>query len=180
MQYALFKIDDEMLLLDIHEHVALMDNCDSIADIEEDEDSMPLKIVYGSYKPQRGYDADAAEMSMAEIKGYALGHVMGKTCRAVEFCDFVAYAPLLRGHAIDIPFAGLIRTHVEMPSVDRQAVTAFARYFSDMTPATNILNRPGLFAFKAQEQRVRGEVTQANWRTFVDENRALRAAHKAV
>lgn len=180
MQYALFQIDDKMLLLDIREHVALLENCDAIADMEEDEDSMPLKIVYGSYKPQRGYDADAAVMSMAELKGYALGHVMGKTCRAVEFCDFVAYAPLLRGHAIDIPFAALIRTHVEMPSADRQAVTAFVRYFSQMTPATNILNRPGLFAFKAQEQRVRGELNRENWRTFVDEARALRSARQAV
>ncbi len=180
MQYALFQIDDKMLLLDIHEHVALMDNCDSIADVSEDEDSMPLKIVYGSYKPQRGFDADAAVMSMAEIKGYALGHVMDKTCRAVELCDFVAYAPLLRGHAIDIPFAALVRTHVDMPTADRQAVTAFVRYFSDMTPATNILNRPGVFAFKAQERRVRDEVTQANWRTFIDEKRAVDAAYKAV
>lgn len=179
MQYALFKVGDRMLLLDVNEHFALMDNCDSIADVEEDEDSMPLKIVYGSYKPQRGHDADGAVKSMAEIKGYALGHVMGKTCRAIEFCDFLAYGPLHRGHALDIPFAALIRTHVEMPSGDRQAVTAFARYSSQMTPGTNILNRPGLFAFKAQERRVRGEVSRENWRSFIDEDRASRAAQRA-
>ena len=94
--------------------------------------------------------------------------------------DFVAYAPLKRGYALDIPFAALIRTHVEMPSADRQAVTAFARYSGQMTPGTNILNRTGLFAFKAQERRLRGEVSRENWRTFADEKRALRAAQIAI
>lgn len=180
MQYALFKIDEQMLLLDANEYFALKNHGDQIADVAEDEDSMPLKIVYGSYKPQRGCDEDTAVMDMAKIKGYALGHVVDSACRAIELCDFIAYAPLRRGQAVDIPFAALVRTHVELPSGDAQAVTAFARYGAQMTPGTNILNRPGLFALKAQERRIRTEVSRENWRGFADEQRALRAARNAV
>jgi len=183
MQFALFPMRDAMLLLDIHEHVALTTHGDSLQDVDEDEETMLLKLVYGSYKPQPALrdDAQASLASMMELKGYALGHVKGQRCRAIELCDIEAYEPIRRGKALDIPFAALIRTHIEMPKGTGQAVTGFARYLSQMTPATNILNRPGLFAFKAQDRRVKVDaLTAERWREFIDQSRAVRAAMRAV
>lgn len=141
---------------------------------------MPFKVVYGSYKSQPGFSADVAITNIGLSTGYALGHVKDKECRALELCDVITFTPLQRGKALDIPFAALIRTHIDMPSGDTQAVTAFLRYATQMTPATNILNRPGLFAIKAQERRIRVPVTHENWRGFVDEARVDRAARNAI
>lgn len=181
MQYALFPInkDRKMVMLDINEYAALDAHHDNIEDIVEDETTMELKIVYGSYKPSPGMDADSAVIDITEMKGYELGHIDDKTCRAIEFCDFQAYAPIYRGKALDIPFAALIRTHVEIPSGKTQAVTAFIRYKTQMSPATNILNRPGLFAIKAQEKRGTS-FDQQNWRTYIDEERMHRCATTAI
>lgn len=184
MQYALFKYDaDVMLLVDIHEHIALTTHCDSLQDIEEDEDSMPLKLVYGSYKPQHRLrdDVSASLENLMGSKGYQLGHVKGEQCRAIEMCDIEAFEPIQRGKAVDIPFAALIRTHIEIPDGSTQAVTGFLRYLSQMNPATNILNRPGLFAFKAQDRRVKVEaLTAENWRQYIDQPRAIRAARQSI
>jgi hypothetical protein len=181
MQYALFPINEDrkMVLLDINEYAALDEHHDTIQDLEEDETTMALKIVYGSYKPLPGVDAEKAVSDITEIKGYELGHIDDKTCRAIEFCDFHSYDPIYRGKALDIPFAALIRTHIEIPSGKTQAVTAFVRYKTQMSPATNILNRPGLFAIKAQEKRVT-DIDQQNWHTHIDEERMLRSAATAI
>jgi hypothetical protein len=183
MHYALFQIGlDKKGIMDVHEYSALHTFRDAIQDVDEPEESMPLKIVYGSYKPQPEHrDVDVIRTHMEQSRGFRLGHVMADGCRAIELCDFFAFEPLRRGLALDVPFAALIRTHVEMPTGDRQAVTAFLRYAEQMTPATNILNRPGVFALKAQERRPNGAtVTRQNWCEFVDENRAVHAAQSAL
>lgn len=181
MQYAVIEISGQRRLVDANELQALETHQDAITDAVEDEDSMPLKVVYGGYKvqPELSGNADAAVLDMARSRGYQLGYIDGGLCRAIELCDFIAFEPQRRGHALDIPFAALIRTHVAMPSKDRQAVSAFLRY-AQMSPATNILNRPGIFAFKGEERRLGGvAVTHQNWRTFIDQSRAVRAAQNA-
>lgn len=184
MQYAVMKLsEDRGILVSAQEHQILLTHSDDVKDVEEDEDSMPLKLVYGSFKPQYGHDgnADAALAAMTQCKGFRLGYAEGDRCRAIELCDFVAYEPIYRGKALDIPFVALIRTHVDMPERDGPAVTAFLRYVQDMSPATNILNRPGLFAFKSQDRRRHGTaLTSENWRGFADEARAWRVALKTI
>ena len=183
MQYAVIELaESARRLIDIHEYQALQAHLDKIKDVEEDEASMTIKIVYGAYKVQPGHNgnATAALEEMGRSKGFRLGHVKGDACRAIELCDFVAYDPLVQGHALSIPFAALVRTHVEMPTSGKQAVTAFLRYLDQMTPADNVLNRPGLFAMKTQERRIHGApITRENWMQFADEERAIRAAHSA-
>ena len=57
-----------------------------------------------------------------------------------------------------------------------QAVTGFLRY-AGMSPATNILNRPGVIALKGVERRVKdGPVNPADWRKHIDRDRAKRTA----
>jgi len=57
-----------------------------------------------------------------------------------------------------------------------QAVTGFLRY-AGMSPATNILNRPGVIALKGIERRVKdGPVNPADWRKHIDRDRAKRTA----
>ncbi|MEF9443365.1 hypothetical protein OWS73_33635 [Burkholderia sp. 1B3(2022)] len=50
--------------------------------------------------------------------------------------------------------------------------------FWDITPASNLLNRKGLLAFKGIERRGTTTVTKENWRSHVDPERLLRTALK--
>jgi hypothetical protein len=184
MQYALIDVSaGQSRIIDAHEYKSLTTHGDDIKDMEEDEDSMSYKIVYGSYKTQPEHRGDALTIAlhMEECKGYGLGHVTGDVCRSIELCDLVIYPPFER-RSLDLPFAALIRTHVDLQVGTTQAITAFLRYAQQMTPGTNILNRNGLFAMKSQERRLpKGvSVSPENWLQFVDKDRALRAAQKAI
>ncbi len=184
MQYALIEVSaGQCRIIDAHEYQSLTTHGDDIKDMDEDEDSMPYKIVYGSYKTQPEYRGDTVSITlqMEECKGYRLGYVTGDVCRSIELCDLRVYSPIER-RSFDMPFAALIRTFVDVRAGNTQAITAFLRYAQQMTPGTNVINRSGLFAMKDQERRVpKGElVTPNNWLRFVDEERALRAAQKAT
>lgn len=187
MQYALWELHGgQKVLIDINEYQALTTNPAELKDGDlhaVDAGNLPWKLVYGSYKPQYGLrdDAEASLKSMMGSKGFLLGHVKDGVCHGIGLTDLEAFEPLGTNPVLGIPFAALVRTHIDMPSGTAQAVTGFLRYEKQMTLADNLLNRHGVFAFKAQDRRVKPEaLTVENWRQHIDKARAMRAAKSAV
>ncbi|MPM98435.1 hypothetical protein SDC9_145621 [bioreactor metagenome] len=113
---------------------------------------------------------------MSAAKGSALGLIDQQQCRLSELCDIVSYET---DNPIKIPFAALMRTSEEITNKNKRALSFFLRY-SNLKPIQNLFNRPGIFAVMDQEKRLKGSVTASNWRTFVDEERALRSASKVI
>lgn len=192
MQYAIMKVTTESgvdadLLIDANEVQTLEIFKDTFQELPMPSEECPLFVCYGSYMPQPGIGADDALGHLLEARGYWLGHVHRDRGHGIGFHDVLAYASVAyasekQGKAINIPFAAAIQAEDEV--IDRiggtstQAVTAFLRYSTQMDALTNVLNRPGIIALKGIERRVTGVITEENWQTFVDEERAKRTAMK--
>lgn len=178
MQYAVMEVSGKRLLIDVQEMAAIETHSEEIADAKENEETMPLKVVYGCYKPQPGIAIAEALKMITTGLGYRHGHIDQRTCRGLEFLDVVTYTPVSRGYSMDVPFAALVRTHVEFPKDQERPMTFFLRY-EGMNPATNILNRPGIYAITQQERRVKS-LEHENWRSSIDKSRATKALRLAI
>ncbi|MBF4453835.1 hypothetical protein IRT38_00205 (plasmid) [Acinetobacter sp. SK-43] len=181
MQYALMKVSDNaMVLMDASEAQALYTYKGQITDVPEpDEENLPLKVVYGAYKPQHGKGLEETIENLNASKGFWHGHVKDDKCYKIAVVDFITLDPVMLGQSFYIPFASLVSTNIDLKNKSRTfAITTFLRY-ENRTPAENILNRNGVFSIASQENRIKNEiVTEKNWKDFVDMNRAKRAASK--
>ena len=182
MQYALFKIGAEkFILLDACEQRDIQLHHDSIIDGEKPADDV-FELVYGAYLPQHGQADDEALVAAKAAAGFWMGTIEGAQCDAVGLEDVEFFPAVTVGHSSKIPFAALIcinastRDRIRLDS--RRALTCFVRYESQMTPATNVLNRAGIFAIKSLVKRSGAPLTKTNWRDQVDSKRVLNHALK--
>lgn len=182
MQYALIEIQKRMLLIAANEMQSLDTYHDAIAEQDKpDETQHPYHVCYGCYMPQHGIDEDKALEDFKAARDHWIGYIQQEKCHIIAFHDAEPMEPERMGRAIRIPFAALVQAHA--PVIEQiggkasvQAVTGFLRY-AGMSPATNILNRPGVIALKGVERRVKdGPVNPADWRKHIDRDRAKRTA----
>lgn len=182
MQYALISIKDKMLLLSAHEMQALDEHLESIADMDSpQEDTHPYHLCYGSYMPQIGTNAAKAIEDFQAARDHWLGSIENDKCHIIAFHDAQEFEVQHIGNAIRIPFAALIQASEAIiekigNKSSVQSVTGFLRY-QDMSPSTNLLNRPGIIALKGLEKRLKvNPLNLQNWRESIDHRRAERAA----
>lgn len=183
MQYALITIKDKMLLLAAHEMMALEAHLDGITDMDKpQEDALPYHLCYGSYLLPQGVDGAKALEDFQAARDHWLGFVENNKCHSIAFHDAQAFEVRHIGNAIRIPFAALIQaTETIIAKIgdksSRQSVAGFLRYEQDMSPSTNILNCPGIIAFKGVEKRLKVDsLNLENWKESIDYERAKRAA----
>lgn len=182
MQYALIEIQQRMLLVSAHEMQSLNTFHDAIT--EQDKPSgaeHPYHVCYGCYMPQPGIEEAEAMDDFEAARDHWIGYIQHDKCHIIAFHDAEPMEPKRMGRAIRIPFAALVQASAPIIKKigDRafvQAVTGFIRY-ADISPATNILNRPGIIALKNIERRVKGgPLSPADWRRHIDRARAARTA----
>lgn len=199
MQYAIMKLtDDKNVLIDAGElfafHGALESNDPSsfVIDEEPNEDLCKLHLVYGIYKPQPDEKFPRSEVirHAKDAVNKWLVHLDKDKCVYLGIEDIVIHdQPLLKKcnchnscskphKSDDLVFSALLSLPEDVAIGDKSsfALTAFLRYREQMDVLTNMLNRLGLFAFKAEERRYKGELTEDNWKGRIDPKRAYSAA----
>lgn len=174
MQYACMKVsNDKMVLIDASELHSLQQYKDAIHDVPYDEAVFEYKIVYGAYLIQRSIERDKGLTDMIAAKEYGLGHIKDDHCITYQLCDI---EPILdKSSSNRIPFAALLKTSEKIGNQKTKAISLFLRYV-DLSPASNIINRSGIFAVKDQERRVKTPITIENWRNHMDLERAVKCA----
>ncbi|EOZ8645558.1 hypothetical protein ACQWTT_001309 [Acinetobacter baumannii] len=181
MQYALMQVSETtMVLMDASEVQALQTHGEKIVDVsEQDEENLPLKIVYGAYKPQHGKTINETMDSLKNSKGFWYGHIRDDKCYKIGLTDLVTLDTVIQGKSFYIPFAALVSTNIDLKNKSRTfAITSFLRY-DNMNPAQNILNRKGILSIGSQENRIKKDIlTVDNWKDFADLNRAKLTASK--
>lgn len=179
MQYAIIKLANIKVLIDALELQSLQIHKNEIFDVEDDdEENLPMKIVYGAYLPQYSETSHQAIESMVKANRHWLGYVSKNQCFKIGLTELKTYDPVSLAQTFYIPFAALVSTNVNVNKNSKKAISAFLRY-SDKPVDENIINRKGIFAINAQENRIKNRiVTQENWLEFVDDNRAILSATK--
>ena len=161
----------------------------------EEKGDYRLAVVYGCYMPQADLNFPTNEKvrQVEEAVGFAMvtvqdAEVRYLTIEAVKVFD----NPLIStcGHSKElhrsqnIGFAALVQIPKEMVigSASTQAVSAFLRYKEQMDLMSNVLNRKGVFALKAEEKRIPKGITltKENWLNYLDVNRALKTARDII
>ena len=170
MQYALMNgRGEDQLIVDAEELASLYRLRDSgvaVADVEPDEAGFTFKLIYGSYQPQPGTSPDQAKLDARRHLGARFGTIRDGACFALELCGVELGEPIHIGHSLRIPVAALMASKVKMRS-DGSATTVFIRYMN-ISPLDNVLNRPGIFALRRQEDRCPDDLGRDNWRPFID------------
>ena len=178
MQYAVIQGSH---IMSGGEYQALMAHGEDIVDHRPCDDEMALLLVYGSFKPQVGETPLAAMNQTREVLDTYYGTIQGDQCLLSTLLDIVFYEPLYRGLAVDIPFAALMRTALDINFHNTRSIPCFIRY-RDMSPATNILNRPGLLCVYRSEGGVKRQalVSESAWREAIAPKRPLQCARYCV
>lgn len=185
MQYALFEISDKKILMDVAEHQSLLLYEDNIKDQPfPDENSLPFYLCYGKYMNGSNHvSEEETEERFFSAVGHWLGTVILDKSYFIAFHSVEGMPPRHKGHQIYMPFAALIQADQKVIDLianqnSCRAVTSFVRFITQMTPATNVLNRPGVFAFKGIEKRKTKNktISKDNWTDFIDWPRMKRTA----
>lgn len=170
---------ERFILIDAAEDQVLLQHGDNINDGTQPPDDV-FELVYGVYLPQSGITPEQGLDDAKSARGFWMGTVIGTTCHPVGLEDAVFYPAIQLRHAVRIPFAALVcigseaLTEIRTDSV--RALTCFTRYTQQMSAASNVLNRPGIFAIKAYAKRASGSLTKENWQSQIDIDRVHRAA----
>ncbi|MFB5678792.1 hypothetical protein [Paenibacillus terreus] len=165
LQYALMELNGTKIIIDAVEVNSLhkFGNGARLQDIEPEDHTLSLKVVYGQFIPQPEMALDKVKEDIIDSKGMALGYIYQDACRILVLEDISLETPLANGY---IPFAALLSTDLEVEPTSDQAISAFLRY-GDMIPEDNILNRFGIFSITRVELNTK-DLTVENWKVFVD------------
>ena len=182
MQFALIKIRENVRrIISAEELLSLEKYGDKIKEIEFEEKTEKLRIVYGAYLSNIGIKLKDIEKEMIKYKGYQHCWISKNKCIPFELCDYVQHGYLKFGKSIRIPFTALIMTdkNTIVNNKKRHSIPGFLRY-QNMIPADNILNRTGIFCIQSEERRIKKSITitRENWKYFIDIKRAIRTAKK--
>ncbi len=178
MQYATFEIQGRRLLLDADEYQALRQGT-PIEETAGVEDEAAFHVCHGAYLPQPGTGAARALKDLLAARDHWLGCLAGNACRLLALEDIQPFEAVRQGRALAIPLAVLVRMDGAVagrisPHVRGLALTCFLRY-DNLTPAQNLLNRPGVIALKGPVRRI-GPDAPGDWKSHVDTGRAVLTA----
>lgn len=196
MQYALMKGPEEKsFLIDASELRSFQLAIDSknaknfIMETIPNENEMRHKIVYGAYKPQLDFPRSEINRHIKDAVNVWLAHLSENQCFYLGIEDIIVYdEPIVTrcDHSSckklhkskDVAFSALVclPPTIDVGTKKTRAISAFVRYSQQMDVITNLLNRLGVFAFKAEENRIKTELTIHNWKQYVDHKRAFSAA----
>ena len=171
MQYVI--IQDRVLSTE--EYSFLMTHGEGIADRVPNENELSLRLVYGALKPQVGEIPLEAIKDTQETLGCWYGAIIENQCVLSTLVDIELREPLYHGYAVDIPFAALLRTSLEVNHCRGRSTPVFVRY-EGMTPAENLLNRPAVLCLHRCEGRLKEPLTESGWRDSMSPERAARSA----
>jgi hypothetical protein len=180
MQYAAFEIQGRKRLLDISEYEALLEiQKKPVAEAVETEAESGYFLFHGAYLPQPGISETKALKDLLAARDHWLGCLVGCECHPIALEDCFEFNAVRKGHALAIPVAALARASEAVagrisPNPSKPALTCFLRY-ENLTPAENLLNRPGIFAFKGPPHSF-GPGLPANWKSHTDADRAILTA----
>jgi len=178
MQYAKFEIQGRRLLLDAAEFQMLRQG----APIEETatvEDEAVFHVCHGAYLPQPGTGASKALKDLFAARDHWHGCLAGNACHLLALEDVQPFEAIRQGGVLAIPLAALVRMDEAVagrigPHVRGLALTCFLRY-GNLTPAENLLNRPGVIALKGSAHRI-GPDAPGDWKSHVDTGLAVLTA----
>lgn len=181
MQYAFLQITDKYkCLVDANELLTLNSNLGEFKENPLDDSSFIFKIFYGAYFPQRdkklSYQSALEHIDNAKDKW--LIHLSKHDGIYMGIKDLV----ILSDNSNKIPFASLVSVPPSFELNKKgQAKTAFLRWHN-LDIITNLINRDGLFSFVREERRNMNDIilTPDNWKTKIDEKRAIKNAASIV
>lgn len=206
MQYAYMELfNDNLFLVDAREmsYIDQIFNSENPkqesenADVDpsEDDSDYRLAVVYGCYMPQANADFSHEEKKeqIRNAVKYALVSIHNSEVNYLCLQDVKIFDDILTyncGHteqdheSPNVPLAALVQIpkDVEVGASNTQAVSAFLRYKKQMDLTTNLLNREGLFALKAEEKRIPKTVSlnEDNWMEYIDTGRAIKTAQEVI
>ncbi|MBN3729376.1 hypothetical protein [Burkholderia sp. Tr-20390] len=163
------------VLLSVAELQLIREQARTLLDRWIKEGEGELSIAYGAYLPQIGVGLPLAERDIADAVGHGLGFVFGGIVQTLQLVD-IDLRPSA-GSVGRIPFAALVRAPDEPSRLLRNQQTmlaAFLRY-SNLDPATNILNRPGVFAMQMFSPALSASEAP-NWTGKINEKQLRRSA----
>lgn len=135
-------------------------------------------VASGTYLAQKGVSPERARVDALKCRGLGLGYLIGgRRVETLELVDLELYGADRKAHGL--PFAALVRVDGEAISVLRSqsaVLAAFLRY-RNLDPATNIANRPGVFAMRELGAPLEpDECVGGAWRRKIDRTQVVRAA----
>ncbi len=195
MQYAVMNGPDNLeFLIDTNELVSFqkaMESGDSSLFMNEkmpDEKSMHYKIAYGVYIPQSHFKKNEIKQQINDALGVWLVHFNDNQCIFMEIEDIKIHEAIIvkpieqkLKKTNEVAFSALLKVpeNIKLGTDQTQALTAFVRYFDKMDPISNLLHRPGIFAFKSEEKYLGYQtLSHENWKRFANPKRAIQAAQK--
>jgi len=193
MQYAVMNAPGNTdLIIDTNElksfQMAMESNDPSLFMHEDkpDNGTLQYRIVYGVYIPQNSFSRSDVKHHIKKSVNVWLVHFKKDRCVSMKIEDIIIHNQLFLksyGHkhntTNEVAFSALVKipNDIEIGSNKTQAVTAFVRYHNAMNPISNLLNRLGIFAFKSEENGLNNrQLTRENWKDFIHESVAIRAA----
>ncbi|CAE6794609.1 hypothetical protein R70006_05012 [Paraburkholderia domus] len=136
-----------------------------------------MAVAQGAYLPQVGVRLSQAALDVQSAVGQRLGYLVGDMVQTLELLDIeVQQDPECRDR---LPFSALVRiagSALPLLRYGHLTVSAFLRY-SNIDAATNILNRPGVFAMKTLGRALSGD-DRLNWRDELNRRQVRRLARE--
>ncbi|MCQ9090978.1 hypothetical protein [Vibrio alginolyticus] len=185
MQYILLPDENQRYFLaDRNEQIAINNGITQTLNTESE--ILPLRLMYGVYKPQIDNHFTLAEIRehICEAIGQQLHHIQNTTLMNLRIISLVlsdnAITDVNQPHYVidgrptqDLSFAALIEapSEFEIDEHHRKARSAYVQGNHDVI--TTLKNRKGLFAFSGEEKRFHTPLTKSNWTSRINHFRVL-------
>ena len=76
-----------------------------------------------------------------------------------------------------VPFAAIVELADDVPRTPKFSIAAFPLN-RNISLQANIMARVGIFALNDEDRRKRGTISDANWKSLIDEPRVFKAADR--
>jgi hypothetical protein len=178
--FVLYEFPTGQAIFSVDEYAAVIANGHALASRWISQEAGEYAIAYGTYLAQRGIDPAQARSDALACKGLGLGYLVGGAMvETLGLVDVEVYAAdsLAKG----LPFSALVRIDGDAVRALRSqsaVIAAFLRY-GNLDAATNIANRPGVFAMRTLGEALDVDARR-QWRTFVNRTQVVRAARGVI
>ena len=167
-------------IFSVDEYAAVVANGHTLASRWISEGTGEYAVAHGTYLGQKGAGSARARSDALACKGLALGYLVGGAMvETLQLVDVEVYAADSRARGL--PFAALVRIDGDAVRALRSQsalIAGFLRY-GNLDAATNIANRPGVFAMRTLGSALDPE-ERRHWRQTVDRTQVVRAARGVI
>ena len=181
MQYALLTLHARPFLIDAAELQQLQKGQHLNEESTFEESHVDYQICYGGYLLDPTVSDENIGERLRERASLWLSTLDWRRGMVipVKLCAISPLEMFKIGHQRVVPFAALIRANdniiQDVANTATFAVTAFQRI-----DGWDIANRPGIFALKGIEKRIRETITPDSWLKMVREERAISTARRLI